>query len=220
MNNIIIAFFIGHVVFFGLYLFFSLLNYKNITKMNYNFRNHFPYEFNFEDDFRINLPGKIALLASLTCSIIFYIFFKNNYNNGYYVFVMIMGIINVISIGAIAFIDLRSTRAHLLMVVINVVSSFIIPSSIAINASIEYTTYKSVSGLVIAIISVIFCFIIFILMMNPKLTKWAKLDEIKAPDGAISYIRPKYFVLAYTEWILIFYSLLVELLVYISAILI
>ena len=45
-------------------------------------------------------------------------------------------------------------------------------------------------------------------MVNPKLSQWAKLDSKVEEDGSIVTSRPKPFVLAFTQWCLIFGSLL------------
>ena len=43
-----------------------------------------------------------------------------------------------------------------------------------------------------------------VLLLNPKLMHWAKLDSKMEEDGTMTYSRPKPFVLALTEWIFIY----------------
>ena len=38
-----------------------------------------------------------------------------------------------------------------------------------------------------------------LIVMNPKFATWSKLDKVEN-DGAITYVRPKRYVVAYSEW--------------------
>lgn len=54
----------------------------------------------------------------------------------------------------------------------------------------------------------VLCFLIAIvtllMLVNPKLKNWPRLDAVAETDGTISYKRPRPFVLAFSEWILLF----------------
>jgi hypothetical protein len=41
------------------------------------------------------------------------------------------------------------------------------------------------------------------IMVNPKLANWAKLESSVDESGAIVEKRPKYFVLAFSEWLVV-----------------
>jgi len=58
-------------------------------------------------------------------------------------------------------------------------------------------------------------FIVFI-AVNPKLKEWTKLEKVKLPDGTIGYDRPKVFILALSEWVVILCSFVSELLFFLS----
>ena len=47
-----------------------------------------------------------------------------------------------------------------------------------------------------------------IILVNPRLKTWAKLEKVVDEDGASSLKRPKPFVLAFSEWIVIFLGVL------------
>ena len=46
------------------------------------------------------------------------------------------------------------------------------------------------------------------ILINPRLKNWAQLEKVVDEDGGSSLKRPKPFVLAFSEWIIIFLSLL------------
>jgi hypothetical protein len=54
---------------------------------------------------------------------------------------------------------------------------------------------------VIALVSIL-------LPLNPRLKHWAEMDKVAEKDGSISFKRPKFFVLAWSEWLLYALSLL------------
>ena len=43
---------------------------------------------------------------------------------------------------------------------------------------------------------------------NPRLSKWPIMDKRELQDGTLQILRPRYFVLAYTEWALIIINLI------------
>ena len=49
-----------------------------------------------------------------------------------------------------------------------------------------------------------------LVMVNPKLSNWAKLESSVDESGAIVERRPKYFVLAFSEWLVVFAGLLLS----------
>jgi len=49
-----------------------------------------------------------------------------------------------------------------------------------------------------------------VIMVNPKLANWAKLESSVDESGAIVERRPKYFVLAFSEWLIVFAGLLLS----------
>ena len=54
-------------------------------------------------------------------------------------------------------------------------------------------------------------------LINPKLSNWAKLDSSVDESGAVVERRPKYFVLAFSEWIVLFLAIACSVLSLISS---
>lgn len=208
MNGFSLAFvFIAFFSFF-LFILFSFINYKNRYKTSYDLRNHFPYELNYESFFKENLLGNIAATFLVIATILFYVFFDEKHINGYYLFVMIAGIVNALISYALIFVPLKMTKTHLALLAINIILSFLIPFSLAFNSALTYQSSNSGVALAFTIINAVICLFVFVLIMNPKLTNWAKMDEQKNSDGTTTYIRPKIFILAFTEWLLYFVSVI------------
>ena len=216
MNNFALVFLVLEAFLIAGFIAFSFTNYKERFHLPYDLRNHFPYELNYESKFKDNFLGNLLLALAIGCGIAFYITFDSAKQNGYFLFVMVGGIIHLLSIFFLAFVPLKLTKSHLALVTLEIVLSFLIPFAIAINASLTYNTSKDNSYLTFIILPTILCIAIFILIMNPKLTKWSKMDEKKNEDGTTTYLRPRYFILAFYEWILLFFSLIIQLVVILS----
>lgn len=57
----------------------------------------------------------------------------------------------------------------------------------------------------------ILCFLIALaslaILVNPKLKNWPKLEAVSETDGTVTFKRPRPFVLAFSEWILLFLAI-------------
>ncbi len=62
----------------------------------------------------------------------------------------------------------------------------------------------SILSLTFAVLSFVFAALALLPLLNPKLSNYAKLDRVIEKDGTASYQRPKYFVMAFSEWLLTF----------------
>ena len=194
----------------------SRITYKDRFKHNYDIRNHFPYEFNYESNFKDNLLGNACFMISAVSLAIFYSTFDMDKNNGLYIAAFICGVLNTISLIMMIFLPLKMLKHHLLLVAMAVTFSFLSPFFIALNGVLSYNAYPDGIKLVPAIIGVVDCLFIVILFINPRLNKWASLEKKENEDGSISYVRPKIFVLAFTEWLLILNNLLIPVVLIIS----
>ena len=206
MTNFAIAFLFVSIVALFIFVLFSILNYKNRFKMKYDIRNHYLYELNYESKFSDNLTGNLAVILFSGCSIAFYSMFNSNFNNGWLLFVLIGGCIYSVVLASLVFIPLKSLKLHLAMVFFSIVLAFLIPFADAMACSIDYRNTQNVGSLVMAIVNALYCLFIFILMINPRLSHWAELKEERNDDGTVKYVRPKVFILAFIEWLLILSS--------------
>lgn len=61
---------------------------------------------------------------------------------------------------------------------------------------------------ILSIVMFVIALAVAIILVNPRLKTWAKLEKVVDEDGASSLKRPKPFVLAFSEWIVIFLGVL------------
>lgn len=200
----IIGFFIAEVVFFIGFLIFSRLNYHKRFSTIYDHRNMFPYELNYESRFSDNLAGNICFLFFVGLHLSVSILCMDSILNEKFIFNLISTILYCVSVLLVLFVPLKLLKTHLMC------STFIIGASFLSFSSIGYTLltlYKPFGEYPIFVILSILSFIIaifyFILVMNPKLTTWAKLEKVEQ-NGKTIYQRPKVFYLALCEWLGIF----------------
>ena len=220
MNNYALVFLVVEVFLFAGFLFFSIMNYKERFKSNYDLRNHFPYELNFESPYKENFLGNTLLLLATASGIAFYVLFDNNKTNGYFMFIMIGGIVHLLAMFFLVFVPLKLLKSHLVLVTLDIILSFLIPFALAISASFRFYHTNDAIYMIFIIIPAVICLWVFIMMMNPKLTNWSRMDKKKNEDGSITYTRPRYFILALYEWMLMFTSLATQIVIIFSTLLI
>ena len=204
-----IGWFIGlasaSIVFFVFSFIASRKNFKNRFKKDYDVRNYFPYEFNFESPFSLNILGNVSLIMSLALSIgCFALTASKVQTNGYVLYSLITGSIYSILIGVIHFIPLKTIKTHMIFAVLLLGISFVTPAAIGLGGFALYQQTKRVYPLVIFIVSMVFSVFYFGLAMNPKLTMNIKMIVQTDENGNEYYVRPKYIMMAFSEWFDIF----------------
>lgn len=191
------------------FYFVSLKNYKKRYKMDYRIRNYFPYELNYRMLFKDNMMGNIMLILASILYLACYIIALFNRMTDFYYAIFAVGTIATFIPIALIFTPLERTRQHMLFVTLSFAFSFLNVGLIAVES---YRIFNSginfALGLTSFIISIIIGLFIFVLILNPKLSSWGKMDQVTNDDGTISYARPKFFVLAFSEWMIIIANLL------------
>ena len=67
---------------------------------------------------------------------------------------------------------------------------------------------KETAVFVLSIMQFAISLTVVFILVNPRLKNWAQLEKVVGKDGGSSLKRPKPFVLAFSEWIIIFLSVL------------
>lgn len=178
-------------------------NYFQRFKDKYDIRNHFPYEMNYELRFKDNLIGNLILIASFLLGTVYLFTYSELRFDGMLISIIASGTLSAILIVFLFLTPLKHLRLHLLETIFLFASSFSFSSLVCIECYREFKDLENPLSIAGVILSALMALIIFILIMNPKLSKWANLESKVNEDGSTSYIRPKYFVLAYSEWIVI-----------------
>ena len=197
---------ISSMFFFALFIFFGIKGYvKRSVGVKYDLRNTFPYEINYQLHFLDNILPNIFLILFLSTSICFFAFFDIRNLNGFTIFMMITGIMLSLCNFFIYFADLKYIRFHLLLVTLLSVSSFGLSASIALFG---FNNFKNdttqILDIVIAIIAALLGLFVFAVMMNPKMNFKLEMKKVITEDGRELLVRPKYFVMAFSEWLFIF----------------
>jgi hypothetical protein len=105
-------------------------------------------------------------------------------------------------------VPLDAVKLHLGVSIFSMVFTFVFFGVIGYVSMDYFQNFKENSYLVLAIISIVICLGYFGVSMNPKLNAPLNYEEVKNEDGSVSYRRPKFFVLAFSEWLVIFANIL------------
>ena len=209
MKSLLIPSLIGAIISFTIFMVFSFLNYKKRYSVTYNLKNMFPYELNYESSFKDNLIGNVFLLLSSASLVLFFIsFFQSMNNYGLTLMSLIAGVLASVMMPFVVFVPVKILKTHLFVDVLFFLTTFLTLGSFGLVMVNEYQLFMQTKSLVMAIIDLTFAFLVFLILMNPKLTHWGDLEEVTNSDGTKYYKRPKYFVLAFSEWLIMFFMLL------------
>ena len=208
MRVLLIPSIVISVVSFAIFMVFSMLNYKKRYNVTYNLRNMFPYEFNYETTFKENLIGNIFLVATSVGLVLFYVSFFQSMNNfGLPIITMVAGIMASVMMPFVSFVPIKMIRMHLFVDVMFFIMTFLTIASFGLIMVNEYQVFAQPKSLIMAIINFVFALGVFLILMNPKLTHWGDLEEVENSDGTKYYKRPKFFVLAFSEWLIMFFMI-------------
>ena len=197
---------IAAVLLFISFVFASIINYKNRFKLEYRLRSHFPYELNYHGRYKDNIYGNLIYAIYFVAVIVFLIFFDSTHSNGYLIFALIAGAISLISISALIYIPIDHLRVHMITVALAFIFATAFAFSIVLASYFKYKEGQNIFALVSLILSSLITAFYVILILNPKLSHWADMEDETKPDGTVVKVRPKWFVLAYSEWaMMIFY---------------
>lgn len=217
MEKVHISWFIGlfggAIIFFVGYILFSITNYKKRFKNQYDLRNYFPYELNYESKFADNLFGNLSLIMSMAFSLALFAlglsYFKTN---GYLLVVMIAGALYSVFVALINFIPLKYLKTHLIFTIILFIVAFLTPGSAGLTAFNIYQQNNEIYPIAVMSVAALVALFVFGLIMNPKLSLNIKMNVATDENGNEYYVRPKYIVMAFTEWMLIFGLIISQLL--------
>ena len=194
----------GSILLFISYIFLSTFNYKKRFENKYDLRNCFPYEFNFESKLTDNVLGNVALIASMFLSMgLFALGLAFYQNNGYIIAGTIAGIVYSILVLAINFTPLKTLRFHFVMMVILFVAAFFTPVALGLTSFSIYQTTKQVYPIVLMVICFVIGLLMFVLIMNPKLSFNIKMKVAVDEQGNEKYVRPDFITVAFTEWMMV-----------------
>ena len=192
------------IISFVLFVFTGIRSYKNRFKVDYDIRNTFPYEINYHTKYLDNVLPNVLLTFSILLSIFVYVTFDFKNLVGINVFILIAGVILSILVFVLYFIDLKYLRSHMAIMVLTAVFSFALGGANAIGNFVRFQNTENIYYLILCVICGVFALVSFVLIMNPKLSLNLQMETVTDEKGNKKLVRPKYFVIAFTEWILAF----------------
>ena len=106
--------------------------------------------------------------------------------------------------------DVTHVKPHLTLFGIFALLTLLSSSLVTTRGFVAFDVYRKHSTsevlfLISASLSALIALFVIFIVMNPKLKTWPKLDQV---DG--EYVRPKRFVLAYSEWAILLALFLTE----------
>ena len=191
------------ILFLG-FILLSFNNYKRRFNVKYNPLNMFPYELNFEASFKENLIGNIFLFATSLTGIVFHVLIIKSATSGFIIILAITGILASVLLSIVPLLPLTFLKTHLIVDVVLFISVLLSIVSSALCALRYYQVWldsENNPSLFLTIFYFVFGGIYLLFLFNPKIALWAKLEQVVNSDGTSYYQRPKFFPLAYTEWV-------------------
>lgn len=209
--GLVIGLFLAEIVFFLGFLFFSKTNYNRRFKTKYDLRNTFPYELNYEATFKDNFAGNVCYVLMCIINVGIYALSMDTLVQGTLAFNLVGAIITTISLILVLFVPLKLLKTHLLCSTALIIGVFLSFAAIGYTSLDFYNILSYDIFLITCILGFAFAIFMVGLIMNPKLTTWAKAEKVEV-DGQVIYKRPKYIVLAFSEWLSIILTLVAGLL--------
>lgn len=172
-------------------------------KTRFSFRNRFPFELNYQRNVVIVSYFRIFLIFLFALCVAFPILFATSFR----------GASNIAYATIIAFFFIASALVDLILFFIRptYLKQFKVYSTLAITLTMmaegmvgvffltsvySHVAYKVMAGIAFALM-----LLNLIMAINPKLSRWDRLEESKNKDGTINYVRPKISPLAFSLWL-------------------
>lgn len=189
---------------------FLFLALAQKRKEDFSFRSYFSYELFPSKESKWYYPLRILEALALLTGILpglFGLFFIQQFNINYTLFFVglsLAGIVAPLGQYFLSYIDLSFSKQHLSLFCVTGIGEILFCGMSGFYFAAVYRNLGDILSLIIAIFLFLGALISALLLINPKLKDWAKLEKNVGEDGLLSYHRPKRFVLPYSEWTLFF----------------
>lgn len=204
-----------YIAFFA--VFFLMVNIHSLVAKKFSILNYFPYEV-MNQKSPLILISRIALFAFVIPSqlpIVLVLMNEHSFGSFLYFEAVLGGVLFFVSLinVIITFIPVEHTKAHNIVATIEMAFAFLLSALVSFNGFYFSYLYQSQSTgsvyhLMLGIIATVLAIFSLIIIFNPKLKDWYKMNATTSEDGTLSIERPKLFVLAFSEWLTILISFL------------
>lgn len=186
-----------------LFIVIGRATYYANEKTRFSFRNRFPFELNYQKNIAIVSYFRLFLIFIFALCVGFPILYATSFTGA--------SNIAYASVIAIFFVAAAITSLILFFVRPTYLKLFKIYSTLSIVLTMMangmvgvfsltsvyfHFAYKIIAGFAFLLMAINLA-----LAINPKLSKWDRLEEIKNKDGTMNYVRPKISPLAFSLWI-------------------
>lgn len=187
-----------------LFIITGRVTYFANEKTRFSFRNRFPFELNYQRNIVIVSYFRLFLIFLFALCVGFPILFATSFNEG---------ASNIAYATAIAFFFIANALVDLILFFIRptYLKQFKIYSTLAFALSMMAngmvgvffltSVYVGVGYKVLAGLAFTLMGFNLLMAINPKLSRWDRLEEIKNKDGTLNYVRPKISPLAFSLWL-------------------
>ena len=194
------------IVSFACVLIFGLAGYKKKNERGYSFLSEFPFELNENQ----NVLSQVSRVAVYASGLAFALAETSLlWDSDFYPYITLGIVITVLGVAkAACYILLYKVpayhfKAHILVSVLHMA----LTGLLCAFEGIFFLNLRSVSevpALVLMGCEFAFALLLCILAVNPKMSSWTKMETIGNEDGSVEVVRPKPFVLAFSEWLAVF----------------
>ncbi|MCH5171967.1 MAG: hypothetical protein J1F31_04005 [Erysipelotrichales bacterium] len=210
--EIMIPSLIAVVMIFSILCCVGRSNYLEYTKEKFDFRSHFPYEMQDNQHFKYNWQVRFLSLFFALAHSLFAVNAFDMSNASSLSFVIGVMILNAIVMMLVFIVPMRKASLHMALAIIQFGLTFLSYALVS-----NYVFFFNTQGypLFLGIASSVIGVGILLSLINPKLYRWMYLDKVEE-NGEIVLKRPKVMMLALYEWIFMFLTILLDLLVVIA----
>ncbi len=200
-------FFLFLVISILLPVIYLTISFAFNKKDDFDFRNHFSYEIYLGKSkgvyFLLRVLSALSVLSLLLSGIygLCSSDLSSNDTTIFYSAIILLSSISAITIFFLGYVDLSYSKIHLALFLLGEASSIVLSSLLAFQYIAVYQRVGEGKFLIVGVLSCLIGLSLLCLIINPKLKDWAKLEKKVYSDGQVSFIRPKRFVLPYSEWL-------------------
>jgi MFS family permease len=200
---------IGSVLFFALSLLMGCLG-KRKEGEHYDFLAYFPYELYGSSRGPYYLSARAMEVLSLLCPIAAMGYFVSGvYPEGWTAMsfplgLAVMGLASLLSILFLTLIPASLPRQHTALFFLADAASLLtlaMGGFFSLNGYIAGDSSSRTLSLVFSIALFVLALFDLLLLLNPRLSRWAEMKVVSQNDGSTKLERPRPFVLAFSEWL-------------------
>ncbi|MEG0977781.1 MAG: hypothetical protein RSE56_00855 [Bacilli bacterium] len=208
---VIIAFLVIFILLNIFNLVFSKINFNSISKEKYSFRRNFSYEITDNDGkYSYLLRYTYVIAAIFPIVILFIVLFSGINEELMFVYLLVATLFlvaNGVCKAILFFLKTAVIKTYLYVYCAQLISLFSAINIFLLGLAmtmIKFYSFDTAIYLTFLILTIVLDLAIFIIIFNPKTYKWFILEKNEKDE----YVRPKFFVLAFDEWLMIFTSIM------------